>query len=232
MKRALAVLLFAAWSCSAPVSPDDAGQPDAGAPDAGAVDSGTPDAGTSDAGTPDAGTLDSGTPDSGIADAGEPDAGSPDAGEPDAGAPDAGPPDAGEPDAGEPDAGTADAGCPTQHTCAMIGANCGTQADGCGGSMDCGHCANGTACNVGTICPGTEACTGPCPGTQTCGGGGVQNTCGMPACVSMSCIQQNKDCGSINDGCNNILNCGPCLLPGRMCGLFVPNKCSLPDGGA
>src|SRR5207253_7991998 len=41
-------------------------------------------------------------------------------------------------------------------TCAAQGKNCGTIADGCGGTLSCG------------------ACTAP----QTCGGGGVANVCG------------------------------------------------------
>jgi len=47
------------------------------------------------------------------------------------------------------------AGC-TPTTCAAQGKNCGTIADGCGGTLNCG------------------SCTAP----QTCGGGGVANVCG------------------------------------------------------
>jgi hypothetical protein len=44
----------------------------------------------------------------------------------------------------------------TPRTCAQAGANCGTIADGCGKTIDCGGC----------VAP------------QTCGGGGVANLCG------------------------------------------------------
>jgi N-acyl-D-amino-acid deacylase len=46
-------------------------------------------------------------------------------------------------------------GC-TPTTCSTLGANCGTPADGCGGSLDCGICSS----------------------PQTCGGGGTANVCG------------------------------------------------------
>src|SRR2546428_3848032 len=45
----------------------------------------------------------------------------------------------------------------TPTTCAAQGKNCGTIADGCGGTLTCG------------------VCTAP----QTCGGGGVANVCGV-----------------------------------------------------
>jgi hypothetical protein len=52
--------------------------------------------------------------------------------------------------------------CPcTPTTCAALGADCGTLADGCGGTLDCG------------------TCTDP----EICGGGGTTNVCGVPSCT-------------------------------------------------
>jgi hypothetical protein len=118
----------------------------------------------------------------------------------------------------------------TPTTCAAQGDNCGTIADGCGGSLNCGSCpgyqtcggggaANVCGCtattcaaqgkNCGSIadgCGGTLSC-GSCSGYQTCGGAGVTNVCG---CAATTCAAQGKNCGSIPDGCGGTLNCGTC----------------------
>ncbi|AUX24925.1 uncharacterized protein SOCEGT47_054660 [Sorangium cellulosum] len=47
-------------------------------------------------------------------------------------------------------------------TCAGQGATCGSIADGCGGTLDCGSCGAGFTCESGTCQPTAPAC--PCDG--------------------------------------------------------------------
>src|SRR5438874_203420 len=78
--------------------------------------------------------------------------------------------------------------------------SCGPVSDGCGGFFDCGTCAPGSTCVVGTYnrcqcvpsrqfaCTGSDCGTvswcgvtfecGTCAAPQTCGGGGRANVCG------------------------------------------------------
>lgn len=79
-----------------------------------------------------------------------------------------------------------DAGC-TPRTCAP-GA-CGSVADGCGQTLDCGGCTNG----------------------QTCGGQGTPNVCGAGTCTPKTCAQLG--CGQQSDGCAAMLDCGACGPP-------------------
>jgi len=79
-------------------------------------------------------------------------------------------------------------------SCADAGANCGTIADGCGGTVACGDC-------------GTFA---------ICGGAGP-NRCGDAACVPRSCAEQGALCGQISDGCSAVLDCGQCTCVSTGC---------------
>src|SRR5206468_355790 len=88
----------------------------------------------------------------------------------------------------------------TPTTCAAQGKDCGTIADGCGGTLTCG------------------ACTAP----QTCGGAGAANVCGT--CTPTTCAAQGKNCGTIADGCGGTLTCGACTAP-QTCGAGVANVC-------
>lgn len=89
-------------------------------------------------------------------------------------------------------------------TCADIGAECGMQADGCGGVIDCG------------------TCTAP----ETCGGGGA-NKCGTQACVPKTCADLGITCGPAGDGCSSLLDCGSCNLPETCGGNGTPSVCGL-----
>ena len=71
--------------------------------------------------------------------------------------------------------------------------SCGTFADGCGGTLDCGACPKGLSCNVFT-----------------------SNVCGTPKgpCTAVDCTQAGGTyCGVIGDGCGSTKDCGSCAPP-------------------
>ena len=82
-------------------------------------------------------------------------------------------------------------------TCAQLGATCGPQGDGCGGTLACG------------------TCTAP----AFCGGGGAEpvRPAAAPtaarACVPKTCAQLGATCGPQGDGCGGTLDCGTCTAP-------------------
>jgi hypothetical protein len=101
----------------------------------------------------------------------------------------------------------------TPRTCAQQGLACGPAGDGCGNVIACGTCAL----------------------PQTCGGGGVSGQCGAPApgghCTPETCASQNVDCGSVSDGCGNLIDCGVCVAPLSCGGGGVAGQCGAPDAG-
>jgi hypothetical protein len=132
----------------------------------------------------------------------------------------------------------------TPKTCAQLNATCGVQANGCGGTIDCGTCIAPATCGGGGVanqCGGT-ACTpincqsqgiecgpagdgcgkqidcGSCPPPQTCGGSGQRGKCGGPSCLGKTCSQLGLNCGPAGDGCGNLIFCGECTKPGDSCG--------------
>ncbi|MET0595984.1 MAG: hypothetical protein ABW133_25005 [Polyangiaceae bacterium] len=97
------------------------------------------------------------------------------------------------------------------------GQYCGQVGDGCGGTIDCGACPEGT----------------------TCGGGGLPNRCGPGSgCQRLVCSKGGTNyCGLLGDGCGSSLNC-PLCPGGQPCGEVIPNVCGTPcatcsicDGG-
>jgi len=90
----------------------------------------------------------------------------------------------------------------TARTCMDQGFNCGQQADGCGGVLNCGMCPSG----------------------QFCGGSGQPGVCGGSMCTPRTCLQQNFECGQAGDGCGGTLNCGTCPM-GQVCGAAGPGRC-------
>lgn len=75
----------------------------------------------------------------------------------------------------------------TSAACAAANATCGSQSDGCSGTVDCGSCPSG----------------------QTCGGAGVPNQCGS-SCTPLTCSDIGATCGPQGDGCGNPIDCGSC----------------------
>jgi hypothetical protein len=140
----------------------------------------------------------------------------------------------------------------TPTTCAATGKNCGTIADGCGGTLTCGTCVQPEWCgggganvcgwtchrkscgdqaaNCGTVddgCGGTLDC-GTCASPATCGGAGQPNVCGTPieeTCVAKTCAQLSSSCGPQTDGCGRVLNCGTCPLPTSCGGGGTASQC-------
>lgn len=65
----------------------------------------------------------------------------------------------------------------TPTTCEANGQTCGTLADGCGDTLDCGSCDAGFACNAGQ-CEDIDDCAGnPCQNGGTCTDGVNAYTC-------------------------------------------------------
>ena len=130
--------------------------------------------------------------------------------------------------------------------------SCGAVSNGCGGTFDCGTCAEGfcggggaNLCGMGSCTPlsQSQACSqkdcglvadgcggtlncGSCAAPDTCGGGGAPNVCGHPTCkpktVKAAC--SGLSCGWVSDGCGGALNCGTCS-DGGVCGGEGPNQC-------
>jgi hypothetical protein len=100
----------------------------------------------------------------------------------------------------------------TPKSCTELGYNCGVNADGCGGTNDCGVC----------------------PASQLCGAGGGYSQCadptllpdGGPVCTPKKCTDLGYDCGVAADGCGATVHCGsPTCAPGEFCGGGGFDKC-------
>jgi hypothetical protein len=139
----------------------------------------------------------------------------------------------------------------TPKTCTQLGATCGSQGDGCGGTLSCGTCtapdtcggagtpsqcghttctpqtcaSQGISCGpAGNGCGGSLAC-GTCASNQTCGGGGSPGVCGIGSCNPLTCAQQGIQCGAAGNGCGGQLSCGACALPDTCGGAGTPGVC-------
>jgi hypothetical protein len=131
--------------------------------------------------------------------------------------------------------------CCTPLTACPAGDNCGTVADGCGSTIDCGGCGTGQFCiNNQCVTAGGAGCIGACNIDADC-----QDTCNpttRPWCcdvaTSMCFVSSNnqcctpitacpagQNCGSIADGCGGTLNCGTCAAPQTCGGGGTANQC-------
>ncbi len=142
-----------------------------------------------------------------------------------------GDPDAGDPDADEPDVGPE---CDNATTCAAEGVECGTIADGCGGTLFCGSCGPGENCGTGEdrgLCLQSECVVevtcedagiecgvtaDGCGGTLACGSCGDGEICSAGVCYPGDCEPLGcedhtpGECGILPDGCGGVVNCGGC----------------------
>ncbi len=116
----------------------------------------------------------------------------------------------------DPDGGfhgeTGDTGGCVPKVCKDLGVDCGKQADGCGGLIECGNCVP----------------------PAICGGGGKPSLCGTAPCTAKTCIELGASCGKQGDGCGGLIDCGTCTAPETCGGGGVPNACgkTTVDGGA
>lgn len=74
-------------------------------------------------------------------------------------------------------------GCIPSATCEAVTASCGSLPDGCGGTLECGTCGEGSVCEA--------------------------NRC-VSSCTPTTCDAQGAMCGSVDDGCGTALHCGAC----------------------
>ncbi len=98
--------------------------------------------------------------------------------------------------AGDGGASPVDGGACVPKTCAQLGLNCGSNANGCGGVLDCGTCTAPALCGGG----GFSVCGGPISAE-----GGT-----VAACVPTTCALLGAGCGTVGDGCGGVLDCGTC----------------------
>jgi hypothetical protein len=95
-------------------------------------------------------------------------------------------------------------------TCSAAGAQCGTISNGCTGTLDCGGCAAGYACDANQCECVPTGCNGRC--------GIVSNGCGGTiSCGSCNCTPScsGKKCGA-SDGCGGTCY-GYCTNKGTTC---------------
>jgi hypothetical protein len=120
-----------------------------------------------------------------------------------------------------------------------VAGTCGLQANGCGGTNNCGACPPTTTCKpttcaaqgvecgkIGDSCGKVLNC-GVCPGGQVCGGTEA-NKCTGFHCTPLTCEAAGAECGNVGDGCGALVDCGQCPA-GQVCGLVTPFKCSPPE---
>jgi len=113
-------------------------------------------------------------------------------------------------------------------TCWNTGYECGNWSNNCGGTLSCGSCSAGYACDSNGQC--VVACTlstctslGKQCGNWSDGCGGILNceTCSsgytcdssgkcISSCVPTNCINLGKQCGNWSDTCGGTLSCGIC----------------------
>jgi hypothetical protein len=108
------------------------------------------------------------------------------------------------------DSGVNSSSC-TPTTCAALGFDCGVNADGCGGTVDCGACSAPETCGVG--------------GFSKCGNPSIMAD-GSVNCTPTTCAALGYDCGKASDGCGNAIDCSATQCSGNAyCGGGGFDKC-------
>jgi hypothetical protein len=122
-----------------------------------------------------------------------------------------------------------------------VGAQCGIQDDGCGGTLTCGGaCPSGSVCNdVNRCASGCEAiCVHQWEACRDCEGPGCVekikclpqlNNC-KATLKPKTCAELGQQCGPANDGCGRPLDCGGCsagsTCSGGRCSCVPKSSCN------
>ncbi|GEM_PF-942626 len=118
-------------------------------------------------------------------------------------------------------------------TCVAQGKRCGTIADGCGGTLDCGTCSASVCQPVTCSAQGSRCGMIPdgCGGTLDCGACPTPSRppAPPPECRPTTCAAQDAHCGAVSNGCGASLDCGICTAPHETCGgSGTPHVCGRP----
>ena len=99
-------------------------------------------------------------------------------------------------------------------TCADMGKRCGCWDDSCGTELLCGTCDAHQLCNdEGQCICEFQECNGTCCAQdQEC----FDDVC-VGICQGQSCEEMGKQCGSWDDGCGSMIECGSCS-DDKVCG--------------
>jgi hypothetical protein len=120
------------------------------------------------------------------------------------------------------------AGACTPRTCAEQGSSCGLTSDACGGTMDCGTCPNGQACDAGTCRATCKASNISCT---------TRGECCQDPNQTAECRFNRHIFGSTICGSNTETRCcrdffGECTSPCDCCAGLECNsgRCACPSG--
>lgn len=105
-------------------------------------------------------------------------------------------------------------------------AECGTQADGCGGTVSCGSCGANATC-INQVCVTTAAEVDAGATVPDAGNPPPPPPVDAGSCVPTgSCTAAGATCGAVPDGCGGMLPCGACGV-GASC---TQNQCVCAGG--
>lgn len=137
-------------------------------------------------------------------------------------------------------------------TCAAMAAECGRVRDSCGNVLDCGTCPSGKECDRNThhcVPCSQPTCTdlgyqcglvwlgcGSETNTTDCGGCPPGQVCNpsFHVCEPQQCPSDDKcagvACGSVDNGCGGLKDCGNNCPTGTKCGARgIANRCDPPE---
>ena len=99
----------------------------------------------------------------------------------------------------------------------------GLSAEDLAVDADAGTCVPTACATAKATCGELD---GPCGPEKVCVGVGP-TACSEEgqSCASQTCEKLSAKCGSVNDGCANIIECGPCAAGTTCGGSGIPNHC-------